>query len=542
MSSAVENALRLWAEAATRGSHLAASEALEAVAGQVLPADLERLRKLILDYRRIEKTFESSAQAGPESEGAESGGSESPVSEFPDSESGARESASSELPSFDGLRTVERIGRGGSGDVFKLEDPRLGRQIAGKLLRATSHLNDRPLALLEEARALALFDDPRIVRVLEVRDTEHGQLLLMDLVEGYPLTEVANSLEPKQKARIVADIADAIEGAHRKGVQHRDLKPRNVLLNRALQPRILDFGLSSTDPAQGHYRGTLAYMAPELFDATAAIDERSDIYSLGVLLYELLVGHVPFSASRELELIEQIRTAEPHLPVELRDAVPEPLQAVALKAMERDPQDRYSSARELARDLERYLADQPVVARPTRYRARLERQVSGHLDDLGEWRRSKLIYSHEASALERGYRRLLDRGEDWIVDARRLSLSRVVLYLGVFLIGSGAVLSFLASYNEGLRGLVWPIVWLGTPIAALGAGGVWLFGSQARATGVALLMASVFLVPVLTSILLRELGWSGFWSLDEDRLFSDGQFENLQLQLGGLVAFALADS
>ena len=249
---------------------------------------------------------------------------------------------------------MERIGRGGAGDVFKLEDETLGRVVAAKVLRADSPLLATVADFLREARALALFDDPRIVRLLEYRPGD-TPVLLMEHVDGFPLDEIGPSLSFAQRARLLAEVARALDRAHGLGLQHRDLKPGHILVDARLAPKILDFGLSRGEPDRGHGVGTPAYMSPEQLDAGRPIDARSDVYALGVILYELLCGLPPERGE-----------GAPALPSEIDPAVPEPLQAIALQAMSADPADRYRSAGEMALDLERWLDGRPVQARPAR--------------------------------------------------------------------------------------------------------------------------------------------------------------------------------
>ena len=172
-----------------------------------------------------------------------------------------------ELPSFPGFRTLERLGRGGAGEVFKLEDETLGRVVAAKVLRPDSPLLATVGDFLREARALALFDDPRIVRLLDYRPGERP-VLLMEYVDGFPLDEIGPSLSFAQRARLLAEVARALHRAHGLGLQHRDLKPGHVLVDARLQPKILDFGLSRGEPDRGHGVGTPAYMAPEQLDSS----------------------------------------------------------------------------------------------------------------------------------------------------------------------------------------------------------------------------------------------------------------------------------
>ena len=178
----------------------------------------------------------------------------------------------SELPSFDGFRTVERLGAGGMGEVYKLEDLTLGRTVAAKVLRADSATSAMYGDFLREARSMALFQDSRIVQIHEYRPEADPPVIIMEYVDGFELGKVGRSLDHSQRARVVAEICEAIQRAHDLGLQHRDLKPSNVLLDERFHPRILDFGLSRSEPDRGHGVGTLEYLAPEQLDHERRIE------------------------------------------------------------------------------------------------------------------------------------------------------------------------------------------------------------------------------------------------------------------------------
>jgi serine/threonine protein kinase len=242
------------------------------------------------------------------------------------------------LPLFEGFQTIERIGAGGMGEVFKLKDLRLNRLVAAKVVRAdrASRWKDDMQGFLREARALALFSDRRIVQVFEFRPDADPPVIIMELVEGFELGRVGPSLEITQRARILIEVCDALHQAHSLGLQHRDLKPSNIMLNAQLAPRILDFGLSAGDSGRGHLMGTIPYVAPEQLDPSQPIDRRSDVYALGVILYELLCGRPPFSGD-DKAVLEQIRAGRPPLPVEIDPRVPEPAVSIGARHGGRPP-------------------------------------------------------------------------------------------------------------------------------------------------------------------------------------------------------------
>ena len=427
------------------------------------------------------------------------------------------------LPQLEGLQVIERIGRGGAGEVYKVLDLTLGRVVAAKVLRRDSALAAAIPDFLREARSLALFDDPRIVRLLELRQGD-PQVLLMEYVDGFTLDEIGPSLEFPQRARIVAEVADALGRAHALGLQHRDVKPANILVNARLEPKLLDFGVSRGEPHAGHGVGTPAYMAPEQRDPGRPIDARADVYSLGVVLYELVCGTRP--------------DAEPRLPVEIDSRVPEPLQAIALTAMATDPGDRYPSAGEMAADLRRYIEGRPVTARPVLDRSVLARRVEPHVEQVAEWERLRLIYPHEGDRLRAAYDRLRAREDDWIVQGRVLSLPQIALYLGAFLLLCSSLLAFVTYLEGAVHGLRWPLVWLGLPCVALHAAAHHLYKGAHKSTAVGFYLGAAALIPSLLLIVFRERGWWGPSADHTLELFD--AVSNRQLQVATLVSCAWA--
>jgi hypothetical protein len=439
------------------------------------------------------------------------------------------------LPAFEGFQTIERLGAGGMGEVYKLKDTRLDRIVAGKIVR-----RDRPMTqiteFLREARAMALFSDPRIVRVFEFRPSDPA-LIVMEYVEGFELGRIGPSLEFVQRARVLAEVCDAVHHAHTLGIQHRDLKPSNIMVDAALRPRILDFGLSAGDPAQGHLKGTIRYLAPEQLDPSQPIDARTDVYALGVILYELLAGHPPYDRPSDLEILDAIRAGQPRLPIEIQPDVPEPLQAIALKAMERDAGLRYASARDMALDLRRFLSGRGVLARPSLYAATLGSRTAAHLQHISEWLQLRLIHPHEAERLRHAYGALDVREDDWIVESRALSHTQIALYLGAFLLVCGSLFYFVASRWYGaVAGVAAPIAVLGLPFVGLNLAARELSRRDHKVVAVAFYLAAVALLPLLLMIVFDETGFLVAPPGTAGQLFTDGSISNQQLQITTLVA------
>ena len=459
----------------------------------------------------------------------------------PESRQDVESSDHARLPAIEGFRTIERIGVGGMGSVYKLQDLTLDRIVAAKVLDRRGPEAARLTDLLREAKAMALFSDPRIVRIFELRADADPPVIIMEYVEGFELGRIGPSLEYRQRAALMRSVADAVHHAHVVGVQHRDLKPSNIMLDSQLSPKILDFGLSDGNPSAGHLLGTPAYIAPEQLDPSRPIDARTDVYALGVIFYELLSGSRPYGGATDAEVLSAIRRGHPRLPVEIDPRVPEPLQAIALKAMERDPANRYASAREMGLDLARWLDGLPVTARPTVYASTLADRVRPHLDAVAEWLRLRLIYPHEAARLQAAYRQLDAREDDWFVASRALTPSQIALYLGAFLLLAGSLFYFAAHQIYGTStGALEPLLILGLPFAGLNIAGRWLYQREHQAVGVAFYLAGVSLLPLLLMIWIDEAAW---WAVAPDtpgQLFSDGAVSNRQLQMSLLPACAWA--
>jgi hypothetical protein len=309
------------------------------------------------------------------------------------------------------------------------------------------------------------------------------------------------------------------------------------MVDAQLTPRILDFGLSAGDPQRGHLKGTIQYVAPEQLDPSRPIDARTDVYALGVILYELLCGRTPYGGASDEQVQRAIRTGTPILPIEGDPRVPEPLQAIALKAMEREPALRYASARDMAADLQRFVEGRPVQARPSVYTSTLSVRTGPHVQQIAEWQRLRLIYPHEAERLRGAYRALEAREDDWILASRALTRPQLALYLGAFLLVCGSLFYFTADrWYEAVEGIARPLAVLGLPFAGLNAAAHLLYRRDHKAVAVAFALGAVALLPLLLMILFHETGLLVAAPETPGELFQDGSISNRQLQLTTLIA------
>jgi tRNA A-37 threonylcarbamoyl transferase component Bud32 len=275
---------------------------------------------------------------------------------------------------FGDYELLEEIARGGMGVVYKARQISLNRPVALKMILAgelaTPEARQRFRA---EAEAAANLQHPNIVAIHEVGEHEGKQYFSMDFVVGKNLAEIVrgNPLPAERAASYVKTISEAIHFAHQRGTLHRDLKPQNVLIDADDRPRITDFGLAKRVDADsgltrtGDVLGSPSYMPPEqAASQSAEIGPHSDVYSLGAILYELLTGRPPFAAATPWETICQVLQTPAVSPRKLNPDVPRDLETICLKCLEKQPQRRYHSARELAEELGRFLNHEPIHARP----------------------------------------------------------------------------------------------------------------------------------------------------------------------------------
>lgn len=285
-----------------------------------------------------------------------------------------QEQAAETLGDFGQYELLEEIGRGGMGVVYKARQKTLDRTVAIKMVLA-GHLSspEHLLRFQQEARATARLQHPNIVHIHEVGQYEGRQYFAMQYVDGISLAQRIEQgpVEIDEAVRIMATVANAVDHLHQQDIVHRDLKPSNILLDAQGQPHVGDFGLAkifsadSTITSTGVITGTPSYMSPEqAAGRNAQVGPASDIYSLGAILYELLTGCPPFAEDSPLDTLLQVLSGEPVLPRSINPKIPRPLQLICLKCMAKSPEQRYSSARALAEDLERFARGEPLQARP----------------------------------------------------------------------------------------------------------------------------------------------------------------------------------
>jgi tetratricopeptide (TPR) repeat protein len=289
-------------------------------------------------------------------------------------------------PKIDGYEVRSVLGSGGMGVVYEARQTALNRTVALKTIRRRSPKalrSDDVQRFLFEAEAVAKVEDPAIVRIYEVgRDVDGSPYMALELCPGGSLAARLTSgpLAPREAAQMLHLLALGLGKVHARGIIHRDITPNNILAGTDGVWKLTDFGLAKLieKPASlthtGEVRGTPLYMAPERFGKKADLDARSDVYSLGAVLYETLTGEPPFRGPRIADVVYQTIHADP-VPLRKRRVVSRDLETICLKCLHKDPRHRYATAQALADDLQRFLTNEPIAARPWPWWRRLAHGV-----------------------------------------------------------------------------------------------------------------------------------------------------------------------
>jgi serine/threonine protein kinase len=300
----------------------------------------------------------------------------------------------------DGYDLLEVVGRGGMGVVYKARQVNLDRPVALKMILAGADAGASELARFQtEAEAVARLEHPNIIQIYEVGNHAGRPYLVLEWADGGNLAQLLDGtpLSGRDAAALLLPLARAAAYAHARGVVHRDLKPANILLRKPegesrgdgppppLVPKIADFGLAKRldldegNTQTGAVLGTPSYMAPEQAAGRAeAVGPATDVHALGTILYELLTGRRPFIGTTVMQTLDRVREQEPVPPRLLQPAVAHDLEVICLKCLQKAPADRYTGAAALAADLQAYLDDEPIRARPSTALEQLARAIRHH--------------------------------------------------------------------------------------------------------------------------------------------------------------------
>jgi len=301
-----------------------------------------------------------------------------------------------DLPREFGNYTLQEvIGRGGMGIVYRARHRTLAAPVAIKVIREGELASeDEVRRFYQEARAAGNLQHPNIVRVNDVGECDGIHFLAMELVEGVGLDTLRQpkGIDPQRAAELMLAVSRAVHHLHTRGIIHRDLKPSNILINPEGEPLVTDFGLAKvfgTDTEQtttGTIIGTPTYMSPEqAWGKPGDVTPQSDVYSLGAILYELIAGRPPLQEENALDLLLQVREAEPFPPSRYNGAVPRDLERICMRCLEKAPAQRYASAADVADDLKRYLQHEPIEAHTISIAQRLRRWTRREPGLVARW-------------------------------------------------------------------------------------------------------------------------------------------------------------
>ena len=405
-------------------------------------------------------------------------------------------------------RVIRFAGQGHHSQVFQAIDAVLNRQVAIKFLAPDPARKRSARAHpWHEARLMGQLNHPYVAQIYEVGRKNEHRFIVMEWVDGLPFTDAWRSLDQNARLRLYAKILEAVGAAHKRQITHRDIKPGNILVMPDLTPKILDFGIAldaNTLTEEDHtlYRGTPAYSAPEQITGPAHTSPATDVYSLGVLLYQVLTDQLPFDHADAQSLFHAIKEDYPPLPTALNRDIPMALQNICLCAMEKEPAHRYQDANALLHDIQRFLEGEKVWARPSYVTHKIEQDIHLHTQTLSVWQENDWLTPTEYEHLKAHYARLLQPSDPSIIEARSLSLSQIFLYLGGWVVILGCMVLFYKTWTH-IPLYVRPIPAI-TATALIACLGLWLWRRKETRLAVGFLATANLLIPVTLLLTLAQ--------------------------------------
>ena len=405
-------------------------------------------------------------------------------------------------------KVIRKVGQGAAGEVFQAIDTILDRQVAVKFLNKKYAAESTSEERWREARLIGKLNHPNIAQIYHIGEEEGVRFIVMEWVDGLPLTQAWRDMTLQHRLRIFLQVLDGIAAAHRRGIVHRDIKPSNVLVNSDSQAKVLDFGIAVDTQllesvSDRHYRGTPAFSAPEQITPPVRISTATDVFALGILLYQLLTDALPFPQTDPKELFQAIKTEYPELPSAIQERVPIALQNICLKALEKNPHRRYADAQGLADDINRFLRGEKVWSKPSFLVDKIQQEVFYHRQKLKVWHDNELVTQKEFDKLENIYERMISPPDPSIIEARKLSLSQVCLYLGGWIAVLGSFVLFYKPWEQI------PIYWRPTPAivatALMAIFGITMWYRRESRLAVGFLATANLLIPI--TVLLTMGQW-----------------------------------
>lgn len=353
-----------------------------------------------------------------------------------------------------GYQPITRLGEGAYGVVYEAMQISSQQRVAVKVLSpALCEDPDARHRFAQEAARMHQLKLPGLARIMDARLDHTPPFFVMELIEGKPVDAALAQASPQRLATVFREICSVLEQAHRAGIVHCDLKPGNILIRADDSPVILDFGISvlqsdgdQTSLSSSNLAGTPTYLAPEVIRGCAR-GPFTDLYSIGILLFRVLTGRDPFPGDSIHQIIQAHLHEDPPLPAMIQPDVSDGLQRICLKALEKNPHDRYQRARQMADDLDRFLRGEVVRTRPSVYDNLLFHRVQQHFDQVRDWGRRGLLSTEEAQRLLASYEGLQRRGIPAVMESRIYRFWQTLVYLGGWAVVNGSVLWLIQHWS-----------------------------------------------------------------------------------------------
>src|SRR3989339_300770 len=351
-------------------------------------------------------------------------------------------------------RIIRKAGRGSVSDIFEAIDTVLERRVAIKFLaiKKDDQTGKNEANRWQEARIMGQLNHPNITHLYHIGQAQDFSYIVMEWIDGLPLTEAWRDMPLEQRLGLYLQVTEAVSAAHQRDIVHCDIKPSNILVDASGHVKALDFGIAfnydRSPLADSLYRGTPAFSAPEQITPPVRITAAVDVFSLGVLLYQLLTDTLPFGQSNTIELFNAIRNKNPQIPTSISEKVPISLQNICLKCLEKEPRCRYSDAGQLADDIKRFLRGEKIWAKPPFLNDSIRQDVFFHSQKLSVWKANDLLTENEYDKLTGIYDRVVSPNDPSIIEARKLSLSQTCLYLGGWITVIGCFVLFYKSWEN----------------------------------------------------------------------------------------------